>query len=189
MDFRQAIIDQVSGASVAVDIGLCGAPGMMHEWRPQGCCWGVLCVSILVCGCNRENAPGLGRVSGTVTMDGSPVADAAITFEPQGGTAGTSLGRTDTEGKYELYYSRNLKGAATGEHVVRINTYREVGDDKPQIIKETIPSKYNVKSELKVKVTRGSNQHDFALESKGEVIQPYAEEKTGKKKGKKTGCM
>ena len=122
-------------------------------------------------------------------MDGSPVSDAAITFEPQGGTAGTSLGQTDASGKYELFYSRNLKGAATGEHIVRINTYRETDDDKPQIRKETIPSKYNVKSELKVNVTRGSNKHDFALESKGEVIQPYAEEKVGKKKGKsKTGC-
>ena len=148
------------------------------------------CVSILVCGCNKENAPGLGRVSGTVTMDGSPVADAAITFEPEGGAAGTSLGQTDANGKYELYYSRNNKGAAIGEHVVRINTYREIVDDKPQIVKESIPSKYNVKSELKAKVTRGSNKHDFALESKGEVIQPYAEEKVGKKKGKsKTGCM
>ena len=162
----------------------------MHVWRPRGWCFGVLCMSILVCGCNKENAPGLGRVAGTVTMDGSPVADAAIAFEPQGGTAGTSLGRTDASGKYELYYSRNLKGAATGEHVVRINTYREIGDDKPQIIKETIPTKYNSKSELKVTVTRGSNKHDFPLESKGEVIQPYAEEKAGKTKGKlKKGCM
>jgi hypothetical protein len=163
---------------------------MMHVWRPRGWCFGLLCASILVCGCNKENAPGLGRVSGTVTMDGSPVADAAILFEPQGGTAGTSLGQTDASGKYELFYSRTHKGAVTGEHVVRINTYRETDDDKPQIRKETIPTKYNSKSELKVTVTRGSNTHNFELSSKGEVIQPYAEEKAGKKKGKsKSGCM
>jgi hypothetical protein len=137
---------------------------------------------IVLGGCNRENAPGLGRVTGTVTMDGSPVADAAVSFEPVGGLAGTSLGRTDATGKYELYYSRANKGAATGEHTVRINTYRDASEEKPQVQKETIPTKYNSKSELKVTVKRGANVHDFALESKGEVVQPYDAEKKAKGK-------
>jgi hypothetical protein len=157
----------------------------MHVWRVRSWCFGALCIAALMSACNREKAPGLGRVSGTVTMDGSPVADAAVRFEPEGGVAGTSMGQTDAAGKYELYYSRNYKGAARGEHLVRINTYREASEDKPQMQKETIPSKYNVKSELKVTVKGGSNIHDFPLESKGEVIQPYADEKgKGKTKGR-----
>jgi hypothetical protein len=155
----------------------------MHVWRVREWCLGAACVTILIGGCNREKAPGLGRVTGAVTMDGTPVVDAAIKFEPEGGVAGTSVGRTDAEGKYELYYSRNHKGAARGEHVVRINTYREPSEEKPQAQKETIPSKYNAKSELKVTVKGGSNTHNFELKAGGEVVQPYDDDKA-KTKGK-----
>src|SRR4029453_740117 len=144
---------------------------------------GFIAGVFLLGGCNRENLPGLGRVAGTITMDGKPVTNAAVAFRPDGGGAASSVGRTDDAGKYELYYSRGNKGAKIGEHTVTINTYRETGDeDSRKIEKETVPARYNAKSELKATVKSGSNTIDFALKSGGEIIQPDEE---GGGKGKR----
>jgi hypothetical protein len=159
------------------------------------CRWWVLAVaavgflSLGTVGCNRENLPGLGRVSGSVSMDGKPVPDATVIFTPSEAGATASLGRTDASGKYELYYSRGNKGAKIGEHSITINNYQDAGDEGGQGKPETIPAKYNVKTELKENVKRGSNTIDFALKSGGETIQPNEEPGKGKKKGRSaTGC-
>jgi len=121
-------------------------------------------------------------------MDGKPVPDAMVAFDPVGGDAAPAMGRTDASGNFELYYSRSTKGAKIGEHAVRINTYQETGDDNNrQIHKETVPSRYNANTELKATVKRGTNKIDFALKSGGEIIQPDQPPPT--KKGRSsTGC-
>jgi hypothetical protein len=140
-------------------------------------------IAVFATACNREKLPKLGSVSGIVTMDGQPVSDATVIFDGAQPGEPASFGRTDGSGKYELYYSRGHKGATIGEHVVRISTYDETGDDdNRQVRKETVPSRYNMKSELKADIKRGANKHDFALESKGEIIQPGEDTS---KKGKK----
>jgi hypothetical protein len=123
-------------------------------------------------------------------MDGQPVTDATVIFEPTTPGVPVTISRTDASGNYELYYSRGHKGAPPGEYSVRISTYGQEGDeDNPKVRKETVPAKYNAKTELKVEVTRGTNKHDFALQSGGEIIQPD-QEPTGKKKGRsRTGCF
>jgi len=126
----------------------------------------------LVSGCNPEKLPSLGRVSGTVTLDGQPVADANIMFEGAKSGEPPSLGKTDASGKYELYYSRKHKGATVGEHGVIITTYQPASDDNPQSKRESIPAKYNAKSELKSTVKRGQNKVDFDLKAGSEIIQP-----------------
>jgi len=147
------------------------------------------CLLALVAeGCGSEKLPGLGQVSGTITMDGKPVANAAVQFTPTETGATASVGQTDASGKYELYYSRGHKGAKVGEHSVTVNNFRDAGESG-QGQQESIPAKYNVKTELKATVTRGANKVDFALKSGGEVIQPNEEPGTGKKKGRSaTGC-
>jgi len=144
-------------------------------------------------GCSGEKLPGLGRVNGTVTLDGQPVPDATVTFDGAKEGEPATLARTDATGNYELYYSRGHKGATIGEHAVHINTYQGPDDDNPKGKKETIPAKYNVKSELKATVNRGNNKLDFALQSGGEIIQPDDDDQPKKGKGKKvrsvTGCM
>jgi hypothetical protein len=143
----------------------------------------AIVLPLFAAACNSEKLPGLGSVTGTVTMDGQPVADASVTFDGANPGEPPSLGQTDSAGKYELYYSRGHKGATVGEHAVRISTYGGAADDgEPR--KETIPARYNAKSELKSDVKRGSNKFDFELKSGGEIIQPGAElTKKGKKKG------
>jgi hypothetical protein len=147
----------------------------------------VVAGAVIITACNPEKLPGLGKVVGTVTMDGQPVPDATVTFDGIKADEPPSFGKTDAAGKYELYYSRGHKGATIGEHLVHINTYNETGEDNLEIRKETIPSRYNVKSELKVDVKRGSNNHNFELKSGGEIIQPGEDtSKKGKKGGRPT---
>jgi len=143
---------------------------------------------VTLVGCRGESVPGLGRVTGTVTLDGKPVADASVMFEGARSGEPPSLAKTDASGNYELYYSRGHKGATFGEHAVYISTFQAPTDENPKAKPETIPAKYNGKSELKVTVKSGQNKIDFDLKSGGEIIQPE-EPETGKKKGKSvTGC-
>ena len=107
----------------------------------------------------------VGEVSGNVTFDGQPVAKARIEYQPSFGAP--SYGVTDENGDFELAYTRQQNGALIGEHTVRIITGGEVeGDDGETVyVKESLPLKYNVHSELKRTVERGTNNHVFELKS------------------------
>ncbi len=85
----------------------------------------LLAASLLPgCGGGEHYVP----VQGVVTLNGEPLADAKITFEPVGGPGGVALGtpsfgRTDNEGKFVLQCpTSNASGAVVGEHRVRIIT-------------------------------------------------------------------
>jgi hypothetical protein len=155
----------------------------MNQWRRTWLVATGLAV-VLGSGCNPEKLPSLGRVSGTVTLDGQPVAEASVMFEGANPGEPPSLGKTDASGKYELYYSRNHKGATVGEHPVYITTYQPASDDNSQVKKETVPAKYNAKSELKSTVKRGNNKIDFELKA-GEIVHPDVLEAAAAKKAKK----
>jgi len=107
-------------------------------------------------GCGGSDRPDLGTVEGVVTLDGQPLANAAVQFDP--GTVRSSTGVTDANGRYELVYIRDTKGAAVGEHTVRITTQTET---QP----ETLPPRYHAESTLTATVEPGHNEIDFALTS------------------------
>lgn len=134
---------------------------------------GWLGISLAGCG-KPEN---IGAVSGVVTLNGEPLSGALIQFEPLAGNA-PSGGFTDEGGKYSLTYSREVQGAEIGEHRVRIST-KDLGNpdsDPPRPKKaETVPAKYNTKTELTAKVQAGKNELNFPLEG-------TVEEKKGKSK-------
>jgi hypothetical protein len=134
---------------------------------PLGPASGVLSLVCLVaaaagCGASRSDAPALAPVSGVVTMDGKPVGNAIVAFNPPGGQS--SFGPTDAEGRYSLSYIDNLEGAAIGPHVVSITTRTEGPDAIGN--KDPIPARYNEKSELKAEVRPGPNELNFELVSK-----------------------
>ena len=126
----------------------------------------VVCVVVVdFAGCAQQAAdlPDVAPVSGTVTMDGSPLADVLVTFEPT--TGQFSQGKTDASGKYELSYINNVKGAVLGAHKVSITTPSEA--EGPGDVKDDpIPAKYNAETTLTAEVKAGENTCDFALESK-----------------------
>ncbi len=119
---------------------------------------GFLAVGILaLTGCGSVDRPDMGRVEGVVTLDGKPLAEAFVHFDP--GTVRGSTGVTDADGKYELTYIRDTKGAAIGKHTVRIAKRTETSP-------ETLPARYHARTELTATVEPGRNEINFELSSK-----------------------
>ena len=130
----------------------------------------ALCL-LSVHGCG-SSGPELATVSGTIRLDGTPLAGAMVTFTPEQGRP--SYGGTDDNGYYELAFNASKMGALPGNHTVKISTHRR-GDSESgtKAEKERIPTKFNSKSELKKKVEPGSNTIDIEISSKdGKVVQP-----------------
>lgn len=119
-------------------------------------------------GCRGSDAPPLGEVEGTVTLDGQPLADARISFYPQeGGRSSEAV--TDASGHYVLRYT-DAAGAKVGVHKVSISTFEESRqeDDGSKIpgVPEKVPAKYNTESTLTQEVKSGKQTINFDLQSK-----------------------
>ena len=112
--------------------------------------------------------PDLGRVYGTVTLDGQPLVGAKVMFTPadralrvdgkESQRLRTSTAITDAEGYYELYYAEDIRGAAVTEHRVTIDMLvpsREV----------MIPIAYTLYGDERRVVESGRNPIDFPLVS------------------------
>jgi hypothetical protein len=117
---------------------------------------GIICVVVLA-GCGGSDLPELGQVTGTVKMDGNPLAGATVTFAPEKGAASTAV--TDASGRYELVYIREHKGALLGLHSVRISKPSE--DESSDVV----PAAYNTETTLSADVKSGPNQFDFDVKS------------------------
>ena len=127
-------------------------------------------VSLPAAGC-QDSGPELGRVTGTATLDGKPLPNATVEFQPGPGGS-PSYGTTDENGRYELSYSVGRPGAMVGKHVVRISTFRQDAPDdeglRPVIeYPELLPPRYNEESELTAEVKPGRNEGvNFNLKSR-----------------------
>ncbi|GAA4437044.1 carboxypeptidase regulatory-like domain-containing protein [Bremerella cremea] len=121
---------------------------------------GILAVS----GCTSapSDLPELAPVTGTVTLDSKPLANASVSFESSNGQV--AFGQTDAEGHYELNFRDGAKGAEVGENKVRIETVLE-GPPAPNY-RDPIPAKYNSKSTLTRNVSKDNPVQDFELTSK-----------------------
>lgn len=81
---------------------------------------GVLAAMAAVTGCGKSD--GLVPVSGTVTLDGSPLEKAVVTFHPQAGAKGNGSGATtDAAGKFTLMSPQGKKGILPGEYAVTVS--------------------------------------------------------------------
>ena len=134
----------------------------------------VLSGLVTVLGCGGIPSD-FGRVSGKVTLDDEPLADAFVTFQPDSGDR-KSEGKTDANGNYELQYTFKQEGARVGTHKVSISTYQErtynddgtYGPPAP----EKVPVQYNKETTLTATVEGTSNSIDFDLKSEGEIFTP-----------------
>jgi hypothetical protein len=114
-------------------------------------------------------------VSGVVTLDGKPLANANVSFQPDSGGSSTSQAAgssavTDANGAYRLSSGENDQpGAQVGKHRVEINLVVASDDRDPKTrppAKE-LPKKYNRDSELTFEVPAGgTDKADFAISSK-----------------------
>jgi len=111
---------------------------------------------VFVVGCAGGDVPNLAKdVTGRVTLNGQPVADAVVLFEPQSGRP--SSGKTDADGRFVLYYSETHTGAVPGQHIVRVSKMEEEAGQ------ELIPERYNFGSTLTETVTM-DGPNDFTIE-------------------------
>jgi hypothetical protein len=128
---------------------------------------------LLAAGCG--GGPKAATVSGTVTLDGQPLANAVVNFQPAGpglNPGPSSIGRTNDKGEYSLEMAGIGKGAVLGNHKVKI--YCPVEDaeankpdeDRRTKQKDRVPPKYNVQSALTKEVKSGTNTINFELTSK-----------------------
>lgn len=130
----------------------------------------VLLTTAVLAGCG-PGGPALGTVEGTVTLDGAPLPEAEVTFSPEEGRS--SVGITDQNGRYDLDYASERKGALVGTHSVTVRTEKttQKDDGTDEVTPEKIPAKYNAQTELEYEVKSGSNTIDLELDSDGPLPQ------------------
>lgn len=121
----------------------------------------ALALAAFFVGCSPPDRPPLGRVNGRVTLDGVALANAGVRFTPHG-RGRTSEATTDGQGRYELLYLRDIRGADIDHHCVRITTANEENGGR-----EVLPSRYHSRSQLEARVRPGTNRVDFDLRSEG----------------------
>lgn len=143
---------------------------MQVLYRSAGFVAALALVALVGCG---PGGPDIATVEGTVTMDGKPLANAAVVFIPEAG--GRPAGsRTDAEGKYNLNFSGGRKGTIPGVNKVRISTKSDPSEDADgnpvPAAPETIPMEYNQETTLTFTVVDGEkNVADFPLKSGGKI--------------------
>src|SRR5206468_11403323 len=117
------------------------AGNMMKVWI------GLLAAaSVTLAGCGGD-AP----VSGVVTLDGKPLANAHVVFQPEATSGKTNVGTgsygvTDSNGAYTLRVADSDRaGAVVGKHRVEINLKVESDDRDPRTRPpaKVLPPKYN----------------------------------------------
>ena len=123
--------------------------------------WLLVFLVFVIAGCSGSNTA---SVSGTITMDGHPLADAQVNFQPTGAELNPgpgSFGRTNEKGEYTLELVGGGSGAIVGWHKV---TVRPMGQFDPKVQKMVT---YVIKSgEPKFEVKPGSNTANFEVSKK-----------------------
>ena len=137
---------------------------------------GFVCVAFLltsfVCGCGGDP---LGRhaVSGSIKVDGAPLGDGTIRFEPIGGST-TGGGAAVKDGKYSL---EAATGLADGKYRVSINApvpgtggvapADAMPGDPIAAPKELIPPSWNMNSQQTIDVKpEGPFEFNFDVDTK-----------------------
>lgn len=106
-------------------------------------------------GCGAANPP-TNQVTGTVTLDGKPVADANVQFMPVDIEATSAFGKTDASGVYTLRTFGESDGAMPGKFKVSVKKTEQVQQGvqkdgehvgEPILVdKNVLPEKYMTKA-------------------------------------------
>jgi hypothetical protein len=127
----------------------------------------VVAVLAAVMGCGKSDTV---MVTGTITMNGKPVDQAQVMFNPK--TGRYCEGVTDATGHFTLATAKPGDGAAPGEYVITLAEYYP--PDKPPalprgggLLPSRFPTKYAdpAQSPLKATVERGK-KNDFPIDVK-----------------------
>ncbi len=129
----------------------------------------LLLISVVVVAGCQPSGPPVGYVEGTITLDGSPLPDASVTYSLAAGGTRDAMTQTDANGHYVMEFSPSQKGAPIGLcHVVVTKTApstKNPKDPEPDLVLIT-PKKYSLPGTLTADVKPGKNTFDFALDAK-----------------------
>ena len=125
---------------------------------------GCLIISL---GCGGAERPPMGKVTGTVTMEGDPVENLILLFKPDVGRAAAA--KTDANGFYRVEYIKGEPGTKLGPTMVLLEWPLGYAAPFP------IPPRYTgVNTELKLDVVAGNNTFDIELEPPTETEKKKA---------------
>jgi len=151
---------------------------LVARWRLRSLWMLCFAVALTAPGCGGSSGKKIDRqsISGSVTLDGAPLDQGTIRFEPMSDVKEkTAAGSLIQAGRYAISAA---EGLPPGKYIVSISAVEGAAstpaadpqDAMNAAAKETpkadrIPAKYNKNSELVVEIKSGSNQHDFPLTS------------------------
>jgi hypothetical protein len=120
-------------------------------------------VLLMLAGC----APKDGQVSGTVTVDGEPLAVGSILFVPADGK-GQTTGGNIKDGHYSVRVSPGkMKVSISAAKVVgKKKIYPTPNSPEMPVTVEALPARYNQQTSLTLDVQPGKVAKDFELQSK-----------------------
>lgn len=126
-----------------------------------------------LCGCSPRDSLNRKAISGSITVDGKPVPNGSIGFEPLV-SGGVGSGAVITDGKYSI---AKQDGLPPGKYRVRItgddgqnfgvSEGKMPGDEIMPPRKSLVPESWNAKSKHEIDVTdTGPFVFDFQIDSK-----------------------
>jgi hypothetical protein len=124
---------------------------------------------LVAVGCNQSDTV---PVTGTLTLNGQPVGDAEVMFNPAPDKPGRMISaHTDSNGHFTLETARPGDGAAPGEYVITLGEYYPPGKAPAMpkgggLLPSRFPPKYGdpAQSPLKATIERGKkNEFNFEV--------------------------
>jgi hypothetical protein len=132
----------------------------------------LIALGLVVCGCGPDG-PQRAEVSGTVNLDGEPVAEGAINFFPTEGTKGPEAGTEIRDGKFHINRSQ---GPVVGRHRIVLTKFGDTGQEmqdptKPpgtmmKVRGNVMPPQFGDNSTLVREVKPSGNKFEFDISSK-----------------------
>jgi len=129
----------------------------------------IMLMVALEAGCGPLR-PALLPAEGVVTLDGKPLANASLVFQPKAGGRPAS-GRTDASGRFKMGTYTPQDGVLPGEHTVTITAIESIGPppapgSQPKV-RWVTPTRYSRADEsgLSATVAAGSKTFTFNLSS------------------------
>lgn len=91
-------------------------------------------VGLVLTGCSKSSRPPTYPVTGTITLQGKPVAGAVITFVPTGKEGEAASAMSDSDGKYALTTWQAGDGARPGEYRVKVSKQEQDAVDPSKMV-------------------------------------------------------
>jgi hypothetical protein len=125
--------------------------------------WRLLSLTVLIglftsgCGSNSQMPPTF-PVRGTVMVDGKPLAEGAISFDPADGQGGV-YGGPIRDGQYAVDVSVGPKRVS----ILGMKQLGEIGPDGKPMASQFLPRRYNAATELTASIEPQDNDLPFEL--------------------------